>query len=322
MKLERQSTFVRHKVESLPTFWPVFILLITGLQLIAMIIILITQGLAPIKAKPVRREELFPSLCDISGNASVTFYEAANLWIGPSPVRLIEVGARFTPCMRTDFGIRLRISTAAAREEPLGCCKNDNIQGTTTPSGCVTSPNCSAPAEDDFRYDFDPSPNICSESSLALPNSPLNFHPCCVSITGHCLVTSREECDARGGWFHEAADNCRQVNCLEGLCGFNGLTIGEDRGAVVLPKANQFWRWILSIFVHLGVLHMVALMPIQLYVGIKIERTIGWLRIGLIYLISGVGGNLVSPSRPPRLCSAPPHSSLSHLSPSHLLISV
>ena len=70
--------------------------------------------------------------------------------------------------------------------------------------------------------------------------------------------------------------------------------MSEDGGNPTLPEANQFWRWFLSIFIHLGVIHLIIVVPIQLYVGIKIERTIGWLRIGLIYLISGVGGNIVS----------------------------
>jgi len=42
------------------------------------------------------------------------------------------------------------------------------------------------------------------------------------------------------------------------------------------------------------VLHLLVYMPIQLYLGIKIERTIGWLRFCIIYLLSGVGGNIVS----------------------------
>jgi len=89
------------------------------------------------------------------------------------------------------------------------------------------------------------------------------------------------------------------VNCLRSVCGFNSLLVGEDTNTngdpdPLSPTANQFWRFFTAIFVHLGVLHIIILMPLQLYVGIKIERTIGWLRVGIIYLISGMGGNLVS----------------------------
>ena len=41
---------------------------------------------------------------------------------------------------------------------------------------------------------------------------------------------------------------------------------------------------------------------LQYYVGARIERASGWLRTGLIYLISGMGGNLFAaifvPERP------------------------
>ena len=90
-----------------------------------------------------------------------------------------------------------------------------------------------------------------------------------------------------------------QVNCLRDICQFNGVGIGEETDSNGNPNPNrpiaqQFWRWVTSLFIHLGVIHIIIIIPIQLYVGIKIERTIGWLRIGLIYLVSGVGGNIVS----------------------------
>ena len=88
-----------------------------------------------------------------------------------------------------------------------------------------------------------------------------------------------------------------QVNCLRDICGFNGATISDEDGNPNRPTAQQFWRWFTSPFIHLGIIHIIIIIPIQLYIGIKIERTIGWLRIGLIYLISGVGGNIVSQCR-------------------------
>ena len=42
-----------------------------------------------------------------------------------------------------------------------------------------------------------------------------------------------------------------------------------------------------------GVIHVVLIAAVQLYLGIKIEKSIGFIRIMLIYIISGVGGNLV-----------------------------
>ena len=89
-----------------------------------------------------------------------------------------------------------------------------------------------------------------------------------------------------------------QVNCFRDICGFNGALVSEDTDSEGNPiphlyDAQQFWRFFTSIFMHLGVIHLIIILPIQLYIGIKIERTIGWLRIAIIYIISGVGGNLV-----------------------------
>ena len=43
-----------------------------------------------------------------------------------------------------------------------------------------------------------------------------------------------------------------------------------------------------------GIIDVVIIGVIQLFLGIKIERTAGFIRIAIIYLISGIGGNLVS----------------------------
>ena len=289
-KLERQSTLVRSKVESLPSFWPVFIVLITIAQVIGMIVLLAIKGLAPIGVAPVANTTAFPSLYGDNGTQNVTFYRSVNLWIGPSPRDLIEYGAKFTPCMRTDFGIRRRIATFRDMEENrLGCCQNEQHVGTTARSLCIVSRNVSFLSE---NANFEP--NILCSNNISQLGPPGPFHPCCISITGHCQVMHIDECTARRGIFHPQNDTCDEVNCLKDICGFNTAFIGEEDNEPWRPTANQFWRWFMSIFIHLGIIHTFIVVVIQLYVGIKIERTIGWLRVGLIYLISGVGGNIVS----------------------------
>ena len=292
-KLQRQSTLVRHKVESLPAFTPWFIIVMSILQVIALVVLIsVNQGVAPIRAAPIRHSGLFPSLRSNSTNATerVTYYEAVNLWIGLPPKELIRIGAKFTPCMRRDFEIRDRNSEFyGENRNNVGCCKNrDNVGTTIQTTDCACflgNVNCTVNQGNltDVAYNF----GTCQAGSAT-------FHPCCVSITGRCLVTSRDECDARGGEYHPTLDSCLEVNCLEGVCGFNGASVGIDSNTPYLPNANQFWRFFLSIFIHLGVIHIVVIMPVQIYIGFKIERTIGWLRTGLIYLIAGVGGNIVS----------------------------
>ena len=90
-----------------------------------------------------------------------------------------------------------------------------------------------------------------------------------------------------------------QVNCFEEICGFGGALVQQDENPAtgepdpLEANPQQFWRFFTATYLHLGVIHLIIILPIQLYVGIKIERTIGWLRVGIIYTLSGVGGNLV-----------------------------
>ncbi len=313
-----------------------------------MIVLLPIFGLAPIRAVPIERREVFPSLLAINTSEEVTYFRSINLWIGPSPLDLIRLGAKFTPCMRRDFGIQRRNAFIYTdNEDTIGCCQNEQWVGTTFVKLCV-SPTL-LPITN--VTSFEPTIRCSSNSSQTNPPGP-NFHPCCVSITGQCLVVHIRECTARGGFFHEEADSCDavrnccvylpcvcvsgggegvcgmyvcmcgwyvsvcvcvlgcssvikytvvyiQVNCFRDICGFNELLVGELNDASgepnpLSPNAQQFWRFFTSIYIHLGVIHVVIIIPIQLYVGIKIERTIGWLRIGIIYILSGVGGNLVS----------------------------
>ena len=298
-KLQRQSTLVRHKVESLPTFFPWFVIAMTIVQLIGTIVLLSIRGIAAIDAAPVRQNRSFPSLRDIDNNATdyVEYYLASNLWIGLRAKDLIAVGAKFTPCMRQDFGIRARNTrNFGDRRDNLGCCRNKENVGTVySLDECACSQGNNTCAQGGIEttgigYAQGSCTSNVSSSFLGLPT----FHPCCVSITGLCLITSEEECDARNGNFFPDKDNCLEVNCLEDICGFNGVNVGSEDDTPYLPTANQFWRWILSLFIHLGILHVIPVLAVQLYIGIKIERTIGWLRVGIIYFISGVGGNIVS----------------------------
>lgn len=35
--------------------------------------------------------------------------------------------------------------------------------------------------------------------------------PCCIGVQGECIITTREDCDLRRGYFHEKAFLCSQV---------------------------------------------------------------------------------------------------------------
>ncbi|KAL8557075.1 hypothetical protein ACS0TY_004518 [Phlomoides rotata] len=57
---------------------------------------------------------------------------------------------------------------------------------------------------------------------------------------------------------------------------------------------HQGWRLISCMWLHAGVIHLVINMLSLVFIGIRLEQHFGFLRIGLIYLISGFGGSVLS----------------------------
>ena len=57
---------------------------------------------------------------------------------------------------------------------------------------------------------------------------------------------------------------------------------------------NQWWRLFTAQFLHIGVLHLVSNAVIIYYMGQYMEPMLGHLRFLLVYLLSGIGGNLLS----------------------------
>ncbi|KAL8208479.1 hypothetical protein R6Q57_007891 [Mikania cordata] len=71
----------------------------------------------------------------------------------------------------------------------------------------------------------------------------------------------------------------------------------EKMGALDVSKVvhdHQGWRLITCIWLHGGLFHLLANMLSLLVIGIRLEREFGFIRIGLLYVISGFGGSLLS----------------------------
>ncbi|KAJ1692120.1 hypothetical protein LUZ63_008818 [Rhynchospora breviuscula] len=68
-------------------------------------------------------------------------------------------------------------------------------------------------------------------------------------------------------------------------------------GALLWDKVvhrHQAWRLLTSIWLHAGLIHLIVNMLSLLFVGIRLEQQFGFVRVGLIYLVSGFGGNVLS----------------------------
>ncbi|KAJ4956051.1 hypothetical protein NE237_012834 [Protea cynaroides] len=111
-------------------------------------------------------------------------------------------------------------------------------------------------------------------------------------------------------------NNCPKKNTgLQGECVAGGLgrfsfqplrenplfgpssTTLENLGALDWNKVvegHQGWRLVSSIWLHAGVIHLLANMLSLLFIGIGLEQQFGFVRIGVIYLLSGIGGSVLS----------------------------
>ncbi|KAK6152457.1 hypothetical protein DH2020_015092 [Rehmannia glutinosa] len=71
----------------------------------------------------------------------------------------------------------------------------------------------------------------------------------------------------------------------------------EKMGALDVGKVvdeHEGWRLITCMWLHGGVFHLLANMLSLIVIGIRLEQEFGFVRIGLLYLISGFGGSLLS----------------------------
>ncbi|KAJ6385007.1 hypothetical protein OIU77_028247 [Salix suchowensis] len=89
---------------------------------------------------------------------------------------------------------------------------------------------------------------------------------------------------------------CRHPLKENPLLGPSSSTL-EKMGALDVNRVvhkHQSWRLISCIWLHAGVFHLLANMLSLLFIGIRLEQEFGFLRIGLVYVISGFGGSLLS----------------------------
>lgn len=80
------------------------------------------------------------------------------------------------------------------------------------------------------------------------------------------------------------------------LCSFTGSLLYDagmlDLWHVLVQK--EYGRIVRSMFLHQGMSHIFNNMLILFFLGAMLEREIGHVSYGVIYLISGIGGNLLS----------------------------
>ncbi len=61
-----------------------------------------------------------------------------------------------------------------------------------------------------------------------------------------------------------------------------------------LTYNGQYWRLISNCFLHIGLIHLLFNMYALLYIGLMLEPIIGKWKLGFAFIITGIGGSLVS----------------------------
>uniref|UniRef100_A0A8C2EI70 Inactive rhomboid protein n=1 Tax=Cyprinus carpio TaxID=7962 RepID=A0A8C2EI70_CYPCA len=322
---KRIDSYVKKQIEDMNDHRPFFTYWMTFVHLLITILAVFIYGIAPVGFS--QHETVDSVLRNKGVYENVKFMQQENFWVGPSSEALIHLGAKFSPCMRQDQDVHELIQEKKNSERDSACCvRNDQ-------SGCVqtSQEECSSTLALWVKWPQHPSapflegkvrqygsvchqdPRICLEPASVAPhewpddiskwpictrystgnhtNLPhidcvITARPCCIGTKGRCEITSREYCNFMKGYFHEEATLCSQVHCMDDVCGLLPFLNPE------IP--DQFYRLWLSLFLHAGILHCLVSVCFQMTIMRDLEKLAGWLRISIIYILSGITGNLAS----------------------------
>uniref|UniRef100_A0A1I7XMM4 Rhomboid domain-containing protein n=1 Tax=Heterorhabditis bacteriophora TaxID=37862 RepID=A0A1I7XMM4_HETBA len=340
-KVGKLDPEIRDLIESGSDERPWFTWWVTVVQVVVCLVSILSYGIGPVGWDRVERKD---EVMDVSLTLrQVSYYEPANLWIGPKFKDLIRLGAKYSPCMRRERGLWREIQEDRSRENHTGCCVFNDRTGCyqTGQSSCPrslatwhkwskplirqqskfdpfiqenkTERYCANPPSvdpyhwpDDLtrwpvifcsyflnweKYLFHTTFQICLETRTGafLPahmSCQITGRPCCIQLQGQCRIATKEYCSFVQGYWHENATLCSQVNCFSDVCGMLPF-LGRDR-------PDQFYRLFIALFLHAGIIHCAITVFIQLWLMRDLEKLIGWLRMAILYIGSGIGGNLAS----------------------------
>lgn len=117
----------------------------------------------------------------------------------------------------------------------------------------------------------------CMHNTLGIQNQTTEISWPCPWSTSNDLTSTDNQCT------------------LSQVCGFSGVPEplyqvppGMDQD----PAPNQWWRFIIPIFMHAGFVHIGFNLLLQLTLGKEIERNIGSIRFFLVYMFAGIFANV------------------------------
>uniref|UniRef100_A0A8C8SW13 Inactive rhomboid protein n=1 Tax=Pelusios castaneus TaxID=367368 RepID=A0A8C8SW13_9SAUR len=321
------SSMVQTQLENTDSHRPYFTYWLTFVHIIITLLVICTYGIAPIGFAQHVTTELV--LRNKGVYESVKYIQQENFWVGPGSIDLIHLGAKFSPCIRKDQQVEKLIQKERDQERNSGCCvQNDNsgciqtqqkdcsetlatftkwpdYNAPTIPGNVSWKRTSGAVCHQDPRTCEEPAstpPHVWPDDITKWPictyqaktnhtgflhmDCEIKGRPCCIGTKGSCEITTREYCEFMHGYFHEEATLCSQVHCLDNVCGLLPFLNPE------IP--DQFYRLWLSLFLHAGIVHCLVSVIFQMTVLRDLEKLAGWHRISIIFILSGITGNLAS----------------------------
>eukprot|EP00055_Hartaetosiga_balthica_P009351 m.36956 g.36956 ORF g.36956 m.36956 type:complete len:620 (+) comp6709_c4_seq1:198-2057(+) len=308
-KLKR-DTLVMAQLEALPVYRPVFTELMCFFLFIIFLFLMAyayTEGqIAPFglaNVKTLCTADSIPSCELFNGTLAIGTESVSkrNFMYGPTEDLLLHVGAKFAPCMRSDSLLERDALTTRTKECGPNRDPPNTCEGFTTGYGCCTldSGRKGMTSNDQCTQD-----GGTWENSLCNQQDFIYVRPCCGALgRGTCDITTENMCDFLGGSYQIDKLLCSETLCLQGECQLDkvGFGITADPTIPNLPKnPNQWYRFIISLFMHSGAIHVTAIVLVLWFIGRDIEKQAGMLRMVLIFFICGICGNVIASIFSPR----------------------
>ncbi|KAI6212837.1 hypothetical protein M3Y94_00076400 [Aphelenchoides besseyi] len=320
-KFKRERSFKPEVVKQLENddldYRPFFTYWITTVQIVITIFSLFLYGIGTdYTAGFGVIERSGDVLASTLSSVHIVVFDWNNIWIGPRFADLVHMGAKFTPCMRPDIRILNQIEEERRIEATqTGCCigpdqkcfqtstcpkqfatftRWSTQRGRKQPVVCGQDPRyCTDSKSYEWGQDISKWPK-CQRNAELIPRRESHMHcelagrPCCIQMHGQCRITTKEYCDFVQGYYHANATLCSQVSCLNDVCGMSPFLLRDT--------PDQFYRFFIPLFIHAGIIRLLITVILQLTFMRRFELMIGWIRLSLIYFVSGVGGYLASAS--------------------------
>ena len=125
-------------------------------------------------------------------------------------------------------------------------------------------------------------------SPYVLINMGARYVPCMHNMAGVQNATTTISWPCPNATSNSGDD----VSCsLSELCGFDGVPNPQPGGSIDdTPAPNQWYRFIIPIFLHAGLIHIGFNLLLQLTLGRDIEKLIGSVRFAIVYFAAGIFG--------------------------------